>query len=88
LIALGPKLNGARATFFFPTQDHAAAPAIAAAAGVVYCMERSGNRDAEWCIEQTLFCGGQDRPLSMILDDEVVCLQTSFSINIPELIQR
>jgi adenosylhomocysteinase len=52
----------------FSTQDHAAA-AIAAAGIGVYAWKGQTIEEADWCIEQTLFFGGADRPLNMILDD-------------------
>jgi len=52
----------------FSTQDHAAA-AIAAAGIGVFAWKGQTNEEADWCIEQTLFFGGADRPLNMILDD-------------------
>ena len=52
----------------FSTQDHAAA-AIAAAGIGVFAWKGQSLEEADWCIEQTLFFGGTDRPLNMILDD-------------------
>src|SRR5678815_1038027 len=52
----------------FSTQDHAAA-AIAAAGIGVFAWKGETQEEADWCIEQTLFFGGADRPLNMILDD-------------------
>ena len=52
----------------FSTQDHAAA-AIAAAGIPVYAWKGMNDEEFEWCIEQTLFFGGEKKPLNMILDD-------------------
>lgn len=52
----------------FSTQDHAAA-AIAAAGIPVFAWKGETVEEADWCIEQTLFFGSEDRPLNMILDD-------------------
>jgi len=52
----------------FSTQDHAAA-AIAAAGIPVFAWKGETLEEADWCIEQTLFFGSEDRPLNMILDD-------------------
>lgn len=52
----------------FSTQDHAAA-AIAAAGIPVFAWKGLTEPEYEWCIEQTLFFGSEDRPLNMILDD-------------------
>ena len=52
----------------FSTQDHAAA-AIAAAGIPVYAWKGMNEEEFEWCIEQTLFFGGEKKPLNMILDD-------------------
>ncbi len=52
----------------FSTQDHAAA-AIAAAGIPVYAWKGLNEADYEWCIEQTLYFGADNKPLNMILDD-------------------
>src|SRR5246500_2631288 len=52
----------------FSTQDHAAA-AIAAAGISVYAWKGLNEVDFDWCIEQTLFFGEDQKPLNMILDD-------------------
>jgi len=52
----------------FSTQDQAAA-AIAAAGIGVFAWKGETQEEADWCIEQTLFFGSEDRPLNMILDD-------------------
>ena len=52
----------------FSTQDHAAA-AIAAAGFQVYAWKEMSTEEFDWCIEQTLFFGPEQKPLNMILDD-------------------
>ncbi len=52
----------------FSTQDQAAA-AIAETGVGVFAWKGQTNEESDWCIEQTLFFGGADRPLNMILDD-------------------
>src|SRR5688572_28403655 len=67
LVALGAEVKWSSCNIF-STQDHAAA-AIAAAGIGVYAWKGQTLEEADWCIEQTLFFGGADRPLNMILDD-------------------
>jgi adenosylhomocysteinase len=67
LIELGAEVRWSSCNIF-STQDHAAA-AVAAAGVGVFAWKGQTNEEAEWCIEQTLFFGGADRPLNMILDD-------------------
>ncbi len=67
LIALGAEVKWSSCNIF-STQDQAAA-AIAAEGIGVYAWKGQSQEDADWCIEQTLFFGGADRPLNMILDD-------------------
>ncbi len=67
LTALGAEVKWSSCNIF-STQDHAAA-AIAAAGIGVYAWKGQTQAEADWCIEQTLFFGGADRPLNMILDD-------------------
>ena len=67
LIELGAEVRWSSCNIF-STQDHAAA-AVAAAGIGVFAWKGQTNEEAEWCIEQTLFFGGADRPLNMILDD-------------------
>ena len=43
--------------------------------------------EADWCIEQTLFFGGADRPLNMILDDGGDLTNMVFD-KYPELVQH
>ena len=52
----------------FSTQDHAAA-AIAATGIPVYAWKGMNEEEFDWCIEQTLFFGEDQKPLNMILDD-------------------
>lgn len=67
LIALGAEVKWSSCNIF-STQDQAAA-AIAAAGIGVYAWKGQSQEEADWCIEQTLFFGGADKPLNMILDD-------------------
>ena len=67
LIALGAEVKWSSCNIF-STQDQAAA-AIAAAGIGVFAWKGQTQAEADWCIEQTLFFGGADRPLNMILDD-------------------
>src|SRR6186997_1209748 len=67
LIELGAEVKWSSCNIF-STQDHAAA-AIAAAGIGVFAWKGQSQAEADWCIEQTLFFGGEDRPLNMILDD-------------------
>jgi len=67
LIALGAEVKWSSCNIF-STQDQAAA-AIAAAGIGVFAWKGQTIEEADWCIEQTLFFGGADKPLNMILDD-------------------
>ena len=67
LVELGAEVRWSSCNIF-STQDHAAA-AIAAAGIGVFAWKGQTQAEADWCIEQTLFFGGEDRPLNMILDD-------------------
>lgn len=67
LVALGAEVKWSSCNIF-STQDHAAA-AIAAAGIGVFAWKGQTQEEADWCIEQTLFFGSEDRPLNMILDD-------------------
>jgi adenosylhomocysteinase len=67
LTALGAEVKWSSCNIF-STQDHAAA-AIAAAGIGVFAWKGQTQEEADWCIEQTLFFGGADKPLNMILDD-------------------
>ena len=67
LVALGAEVTWSSCNIF-STQDHAAA-AIAAAGIPVFAWKGMTEEEFNWCIEQTLFFGSEDRPLNMILDD-------------------
>lgn len=67
LVELGAEVKWSSCNIF-STQDHAAA-AIAAAGIGVFAWKGQTIEEADWCIEQTLFFGSEDRPLNMILDD-------------------
>jgi adenosylhomocysteinase len=67
LIHLGAEVRWSSCNIF-STQDHAAA-AIAAAGIPVFAWKGMNEEEFNWCIEQTLFFGSEDRPLNMILDD-------------------
>jgi adenosylhomocysteinase len=67
LVALGAEVKWSSCNIF-STQDHAAA-AIAAAGIGVFAWKGQTQEEADWCIEQTLFFGGKEKPLNMILDD-------------------
>ena len=85
LIALGAEVRWSSCNIF-STQDHAAA-AIAAAGIGVFAWKGQSLEDADWCIEQTLFFGGFDRPLNMILDDGGDLTNIVFD-KYPELVQH
>ncbi len=67
LVALGAEVKWSSCNIF-STQDQAAA-AIAAAGIGVFAWKGQSQEEADWCIEQTLFFGSEDKPLNMILDD-------------------
>lgn len=67
LVALGAEVRWSSCNIF-STQDQAAA-AIAATGVGVFAWKGQTQEEADWCIEQTLFFGSEDRPLNMILDD-------------------
>ncbi len=67
LVALGAEVKWSSCNIF-STQDQAAA-AIAAAGIGVFAWKGQTQAEADWCIEQTLFFGSEDKPLNMILDD-------------------
>ncbi len=67
LVALGAEVTWSSCNIF-STQDHAAA-AIAAAGIPVFAWKGMTAEEFDWCIEQTLFFGSEDKPLNMILDD-------------------
>ena len=85
LVALGAEVKWSSCNIF-STQDQAAA-AIAAAGIGVFAWKGQTQVDADWCIEQTLFFGGADRPLNMILDDGGDLTNMVFD-KYPELIQH
>lgn len=85
LVALGAEVKWSSCNIF-STQDHAAA-AIAAAGIGVFAWKGQTQEEADWCIEQTLFFGSEDRPLNMILDDGGDLTNTVFD-KYPELIQH
>ena len=85
LTALGAEVKWSSCNIF-STQDHAAA-AIAAAGIGVYAWKGQTQEEADWCIEQTLFFGGADKPLNMILDDGGDLTNIVFD-KYPELIQN
>ncbi|MCB9033862.1 MAG: adenosylhomocysteinase [Chitinophagales bacterium] len=67
LVHLGAEVRWSSCNIF-STQDHAAA-AIAAAGVPVFAWKGMNEEEFNWCIEQTLFFGSEDKPLNMILDD-------------------
>src|SRR3954462_14809244 len=85
LVAIGAEVRWSSCNIF-STRDHAAA-AIAAAGIGVFAWKGQSVEDAEWCIEQTLFFGGEDRPLNMILDDGGDLTNIVFD-KYPELVQH
>jgi adenosylhomocysteinase len=85
LVALGAEVKWSSCNIF-STQDQAAA-AIAAAGIGVFAWKGQSQAEADWCIEQTLFFGGADRPLNMILDDGGDLTNMVFD-QYPELIQH
>ena len=85
LVALGAEVKWSSCNIF-STQDQAAA-AIAAAGIGVFAWKGQTQEEADWCIEQTLFFGGADRPLNMILDDGGDLTNMVFD-TYPELIQH
>src|ERR1700752_5255964 len=85
LIELGAEVKWSSCNIF-STQDHAAA-AIAVSGVGVFAWKGQAIEEADWCIEQTLFFGGADRPLNMILDDGGDLTNMVFD-TYPELIQN
>ena len=67
LVELGADVTWSSCNIF-STQDHAAA-AIAKAGIPVYAWKGMSEEEFDWCIEQTIFFGGDRKPLNMILDD-------------------
>jgi adenosylhomocysteinase len=85
LVALGAEVKWSSCNIF-STQDQAAA-AIAAAGIGVYAWKGQTQEEADWCIEQTLFFGSTDRPLTLILDDGGDLTNIVFD-KYPELVQH
>lgn len=85
LVELGAEVRWSSCNIF-STQDHAAA-AIAAAGIGVFAWKGQTQQEADWCIEQTLFFGAEDRPLNMILDDGGDLTNMVFD-NYTELVQH
>jgi adenosylhomocysteinase len=85
LIELGAEVKWSSCNIF-STQDQAAA-AIAAEGVGVFAWKGETQQEADWCIEQTLFFGSEDRPLNMILDDGGDLTNMVFD-KYPELIQH
>ena len=67
LVALGAEVTWSSCNIF-STQDHAAA-AMAAAGIPVYAWKGMNEEEFDWCIEQTLHFGADQKRLNMILDD-------------------
>ncbi len=67
LVELGADVTWSSCNIF-STQDQAAA-AIAAAGIPVYAWKGMTEEEYEWCINQTLYFGEDQKPLNMILDD-------------------
>jgi adenosylhomocysteinase len=67
LVHLGAEVTWSSCNIF-STQDHAAA-AIAAAGIQVYAWKGQTEEEFNWCIEQTLFFGEDQKQLKLILDD-------------------
>src|SRR5579871_4971147 len=85
LMDLGAEVRWASCNIF-STQDQAAA-AVAAAGIGVFAWKGQSLQEADWCIEQTLFFGGTDKPLNMILDDGGDLTNMVFD-KYPELVQH
>lgn len=85
LVELGAEVKWSSCNIF-STQDQAAA-AIAATGAGVFAWKGETQEEADWCIEQTLFFGSEDRPLNMILDDGGDLTNMVFD-QYPELIQH
>ncbi len=84
LVELGAAVTWSSCNIF-STQDHAAA-AIAAAGIQVYAWKGMTAEEFDWCIEQTLFFGEEQKPLNMILDDGGDLTNMVFD-NYPELVK-
>ena len=85
LIDLGAEVKWSSCNIF-STQDQAAA-AVAAEGIGVFAWKGQTQAESDWCIEQTLFFGSEDRPLNMILDDGGDLTNMVFD-QYPELIQH
>ena len=85
LIDLGAEVKWSSCNIF-STQDQAAA-AIAEAGIGVFAWKGQTQEESDWCIEQTLFFGSEDRPLNMILDDGGDLTNMVFD-QYPELVQH
>ncbi len=85
LIELGAEVKWSSCNIF-STQDQAAA-AIATEGIGVFAWKGQTQEESDWCIEQTLFFGSEDRPLNMILDDGGDLTNMVFD-KYPELIQH
>ncbi len=85
LIELGAEVKWSSCNIF-STQDQAAA-AVAAEGIGVFAWKGQTQAESDWCIEQTLFFGSEDRPLNMILDDGGDLTNMVFD-QYPELIQH
>src|SRR5699024_10784677 len=67
LVELGAEVRWSSCNIF-STQDQAAA-AIAKSGVPVFAWKGMNEDEFDWCIEQTLFFGDENKPLNMILDD-------------------
>ena len=67
LVHLGAEVTWSSCNIF-STQDQAAA-AIAATGIPVFAWKGMNEEEFDWCIEQTLTCFKDNKPLNMILDD-------------------
>ncbi|MDA9067343.1 adenosylhomocysteinase [Flavobacteriaceae bacterium] len=85
LVDLGAEVTWSSCNIF-STQDHAAA-AIAAAGIAVYAWKGMTEEEFDWCIEQTVFFGEDQKPLNMILDDGGDLTNLVFD-HFPELINE
>ena len=85
LVDLGAEVTWSSCNIF-STQDHAAA-AIAEAGIAVYAWKGMTEEEFDWCIEQTVFFGEDQKPLNMILDDGGDLTNLVFD-HFPELINE
>ncbi len=67
LLELGAEVRWSSCNIF-STQDEAAA-AVATQGVPVFAWKGETEEEYDWCIEQTLFFGDENRPLNLILDD-------------------